>query len=836
MGSKDMRKTKAELADELADLRRRLKNAEKRSARLKRAGEELKKTHDELKERLSFLISASPAVIYSAEASGNYAATFISKNAKEQTGYEPSQFVDDPDFWAGHVHPEERKRVLAGMSKIFEDDYCEHEYRFLYKDGTYHWMRDRSKLIRDADGATVEIIGSWEDVTWIKKAEQEMQRQSRELETAYKGLEKKVGERTAELSESNRELEKEVAERKQAGEELRKSEEKYRAVFEQAADSIVLIDTSTGELVEFNDRTHQNLGYTREEFERLTIPEFEVIASAAEVEKHFRKIIETGSDVFETKHRTKGGEVRDIHVSSKAIALEGKDFIQTIWRDISDRKRAEEALKNERDYLIGVFGAMEDGVYIVDRDHDIKYVNPALIRDFGEYLGRKCHEYFIGLSEPCPECKMEEVLSGETARREWYSERNNKTYDLLDSPLKNPDGGVSKITIFRDITDRKQIEEERLRSGKLESVGILAGGIAHDFNNILTGIMGNISLARMRLPENVQAAELLGESEAACMRAAGLTRQLLTFAKGGEPVVEAASISELIRQSVEFSLRGSNVKCDFSLPDDLWPARVDPGQIGQVVNNLIINADQAMPEGGVIKVTAENLSFGAPPPLEDGEYIRITIEDQGVGIPNEYLPKIFDPFFTTKEKGSGLGLATSYSIVNKHRGLIAVDSEPGKGTVFTIHLPASSEEAARDGARVEVEDVKLQGARVLVMDDEEIVRSLAARVLGRLGCEVEEAEDGEEAVDKYLGARASGRPFDAVIIDLTIPGGMGGQETIKRLIDIDPEVKAIVASGYSNDPVMANHEDYGFSGMVAKPFKVEELSSLLIGLVKTRKQ
>lgn len=366
---------------------------------------------------------------------------------------------------------------------------------------------------------------------------------------------------------------------------------------------------------------------------------------------------------------------------------------------------------------------------------------------------------------------------------------------------------------------------------KLESVGILAGGIAHDFNNLLTAIVGNISLAKMRAGSEDKNLKMLIEAEKACFRAKELTQQLLTFSKGGAPIKKATHIDELVKDSAAFTLSGSMTRPEFYIMDNLWPVEVDEGQVSQVINNLILNANQAMYGGGIIEVRCENIVLGKEDtlPLTRGRYIKITVKDQGCGIAKEHLEKIFDPYFTTKKKGSGLGLSTTYSIVKKHDGHIAVESELGKGTAFYIYLPASEKEVSREKG-AEEEHIAGKG-RILVMDDEEVVREVAGGMAAHLGYEVDFAEDGAKAIELYRKAKKSGKSFDVVIMDLTIPGGMGGEEAMKKLLEIDPSVKAIVSSGYSNDPVMADYKKHGFSGVIAKPYKIAEMSSVINSVI-----
>jgi signal transduction histidine kinase/ActR/RegA family two-component response regulator len=387
------------------------------------------------------------------------------------------------------------------------------------------------------------------------------------------------------------------------------------------------------------------------------------------------------------------------------------------------------------------------------------------------------------------------------------------------------------IAFVRNITERKQRDQELLRLSKLESVAVLAGGIAHDFNNILAAVVGNLSVAKDLTSPSTELHEILCDSEAAALRAKKLVKQLLTFSKGGEPVRKVTQLGELLRDWTRFALSGSNVGSSFAIAEDLWPVDVDEGQIGQVVDNLVINAKQAMPLGGALSVAAANVTLGAADavsPLPPGRYIRVAVKDGGVGIRKEDLPRIFDPYFTTKKSGSGLGLATVYAIVKRHGGHVTVTSHEGVGSEFAVLLPAADAGPCLGAER----GVAPRGrGRVLVMDDEELVRRTARRMLEHLGYACELASDGAEAVAAYRSARLACRPFDAVIMDLTVPGGLGGKDALRELLALDPQVKAIVSSGYSEEPIMADYRRHGFCGIVMKPYAVEELAQALHAVV-----
>jgi PAS domain S-box-containing protein len=510
--------------------------------------------------------------------------------------------------------------------------------------------------------------------------------------------------------------------------------------------------------------------------------------------------------------------------------------------DITATRRAEEALAAEKERLSVTLRAMSESVITTDVSGVIQFMNPAAASLTGwhesESVGRAaadvCQLESNRTEEPV-EIPVTRVARGDIVAELPLQTRlvnrhgQRRLIEGCCAPIHAVDSRViGTVFVFRDVTDQERLEQELIRATRLESVGVLAGGIAHDFNNILTAIMGNLTLAQLDVQPGSPAVASLRSAEKASLRARDLTQQLLTFAKGGDPVRAAVQLDAIVREMTTFALHGSQVKAEFALAPDLWPADADKGQIGRVVQNLVINAVQAMPRGGTLQIAARNEPQNglSHPALEPGNYIQIAITDTGEGIRAEHLARIFGPYFTTKQSGTGLGLAAVYSIVKKHRGHIEVESQVGKGTTFRIWLPARLEEVERAASRTPWDPDHMKG-RVLFMDDEEIIRNMAVVLLQRFGLSVYCASDGAEAVEKYRAAFSAKKPYDLVIMDLTVPGGMGGLAALRLLREIDPGVKAIVSSGYSSDPVLANYRAHGFAAMVAKPYEVTDLARVL---------
>ena len=420
----------------------------------------------------------------------------------------------------------------------------------------------------------------------------------------------------------------------------------------------------------------------------------------------------------------------------------------------------------------------------------------------------------------------------QTCEIKMKSRKSTQFYAKLESiTVKDVQGKDVLRSSLIDITDSKNLESQLLQVQKMESIGTLTGGIAHDFNNLLTAILNNIYLSKMNIDTPHKSYKSLETAEKVVMQAKTLTQQLLTFSRGGSPVRKTISLINIIAESANFALSGTNVTCDFDISKDLWPVEADASQVNQVIQNVVVNASQSMPDGGTIHLYAENNVLGsvADVPLPEGRYVKISISDHGIGIDNEHLQRIFEPYYTTKQAGSGLGLAVCYSIIKNHGGHISSESTLGQGSTFTLYLPASDKKIP---VEVSSEKKHISGAgKILIMDDEESVRDSMGAVLMEGGYDVEYASDGLKAIAKYKEAIESSHPFDAVLMDLTIPGGMGGKEAIKRLRNIDPNVKAIVLSGYSDDTVMSHFSDYGFSDALQKPYRPETLSEIVSNLL-----
>jgi two-component system cell cycle sensor histidine kinase/response regulator CckA len=505
--------------------------------------------------------------------------------------------------------------------------------------------------------------------------------------------------------------------------------------------------------------------------------------------------------------------------------------------ELIERNRARTALRDSARTMTGILENTTDGFFALDRDWKLIYVNPKAALLLGcprdTLLGENLWTKFPELCGSIFETNYRKTMSEARAMEFEATDPSGKTW--FEVHAFPSDDGTS--VFFRDITARKRMEEERLKTSKLESLGTLAGGIAHDLNNVLTVISGNISLAQIGASEKTASIlPFLSKAGQAAEHAAHLSSQLLTFAKGGAPLKRIASVAEVLEHASEFALHGSNLRAAIDIPADLWKAEIDGGQIEQVVNALMLNAREAMPHGGTVTLFARNHKIKESDALlPPGRYLKITISDHGNGIPPDLTIKIFDPYFTTKALGSGLGLSISYSMVKKHGGLLHLESSSTEGSTFAFYLPATERKASVPEVRVSEHHFHFNHQRILVMDDDAGIRDLTSQLLGTLGYKVTAVPDGREAVLIYERAFRRGESFQAVILDATVRGGMGGVATIERLRGLDPEVTAIICSGYSDEAALSEFLAYGFRGALPKPFTCGELCDALQRALATRK-
>jgi PAS domain S-box-containing protein len=551
--------------------------------------------------------------------------------------------------------------------------------------------------------------------------------------------------------------------------------------------------------------------------------------------------------------RTRRHKTFPVEISLSQMIVDKQVLFVAMVRDVTERRRFEQEIAADKESLAVTLRSIEDGVITTDVQGKIIMINNAGENLTGwtskEAIGRSLKSVYNIAIDLQAQARAQKTGSRNEAQSILLSMPENATLhsrqgrehviEQVASPIRDSKNEVAGVVlVFRDITERQRNEAERRKAETLEQLGLLAGGIAHDFNNLLTAIIGNISLASLLLPPNDEMGTRLNDAKNASMRARDLAQQLLTFARGGAPIKKTASIGKLIQDTVSFSLRGSHSRSEFLFGADLWPAEIDPGQISQVIANLVVNADQAMPNGGTLRVSCDNFSYDsattpAVTDLPPGDYIRIAIRDEGTGISEECIKRIFDPYFTTKAKGNGLGLATTYSIIKNHNGLINVESKVHFGSTFTIYLPALRHHQVPVEPPRQMNEVVSGTGRILIVDDEEAIRDLVEFTLDRLGYKVSQAESALEGVELYRQKLEAGERFDAVILDLTLPGGMGGKEALKRLIEIDPTVNAIVSSGYAMDATMSRYQDFGFRGVIAKPYEAAELGKIVHEVIES---
>ena len=631
---------------------------------------------------------------------------------------------------------------------------------------------------------------------------------------------------------------------------LRASAEELQAIYDTANEAIFVHEMGTDRIVDCNQRACEMFRYDRDRLAKCSIADLSEGTPPYE-EAHAqllgKRAVAQGPQLFEWRSRRSDGTCFWSEASLRLSTIGGKTRVLAAIRDITDRKRGEEALRQSEERFMTIFRTSPEAMLITRfSDGMCLDVNDAFLAQTGftreEIAGHSARSGGVNLwvdpelrTAMLPELEAKKVVRGLKAK---YRRKDGTVLvGLLSASLIDVGSDTCIISTVVDITATRAMEDMMVRTERLESLGVLAGGIAHDFNNLLSGVFGYLDLARgsLRAHNLKEAEESLSDALSVFGRTRALTQQLLTFAKGGTPLRKTQPVDELVRKAVAFATSGSNCEVSFNSSRETWLCDVDEHQIGQAIDNLTINAKQAMPWGGHLDVRVENVPGAEMPKhLPARDHVHISVRDTGKGIRSEQLPRIFDPFFTTKPQGSGLGLATADSIVRKHDGHIEAESQVEAGSVFHVWLPRAHEET--QPMSLSDADGHRGRGQVLVLDDETFILNIAASILRRSGYEVSLAKNAEQAVAMAELALASGKPFRAAILDLTIPGGPGGKEIVHRLKVIDPTIKVLASSGYASDDVMARPRDFGFDGSVPKPYSVQDLCAAMAGLFPSESQ
>jgi PAS domain S-box-containing protein len=718
---------------------------------------------------------------------------------------DPRRFGATQEAYLHAVHPEDRLQVQhAHADSLANRSPFEVTYRLPMTDGRVKFVRMRGTTSYGREGKPLRSFGTVQDIT----------------------------------------------ERVQGEQHLHDSEAKFRALLE-APDAMVIADAATGVIREANHAAELLLQQPASAIIGRHLTDMQPPDRAEQTEHDFPHNTPAEGSWRATSILRADGTALPVEVLVRSVAVDNRPLLLGIFRDVSDRKRAEDALRQTREFMQNVLDAVDTGYVIINPDLRIVSANNAYAKLAGlplaDLVGKHCLESGNGRDGAlCEQCGVRSTLESGQPAASVHQHRHlrGKAMDVetRSYPLRDAAGKVvSVIVTVADITDRFRLDEQVRNAQKLESVGILAGGIAHDFNNLLAGILGSVSLARMTVIPGSKTDSLLQTAEEACSHATELSHRLLTFAKGGSPHKKVTTIREVLRDAVMLALSGSNVSLKVSFADNLLPVDVDENQMRQVFNNLAINAKEAMPHGGTLMVSARNMQLAdrQRPGLSAGHFVRIDFRDTGSGIPPENIGRIFDPYFTTKalgaRKGQGLGLTICHSIVQKHGGSIDAESVQGQGTTFTIHLPIAQKAAPPPAPRPAGARVLRPASRkrVMIMDDDETIRLILPEMLEHLGFEVTAVPDSASAVTAFRTAKETGSPYAIVILDLTIPGGKGGVDTLAELKRLDPEIVAVISTGYADDPIVTNFAENGFTGAIAKPYSMDRLSEMLASVLRT---
>jgi PAS domain S-box-containing protein len=744
-----------------------------------------------MQEQLSLatrIINLSGAMLWQWRPDERWSIDYVSDNVVPLLGYYPDTLCGGQCSYLDLVHPQDRPRLCREVGDAIADsgvlEFTHQPYRLVREDGRVCWVEDCTRILRDEQGQIIHFEGVVLDIT--------------------------------------------------DSIESRRKQQVLATMIDIAPNAITIHDTA-GKFLFANQKTYAMHGFSPHEFAQLNLAELDTPMDAARMKSRFAEIAQQGEARFEVEHYRHDGSIFPLEVYAKQIQWDGHPAVLSIATDISERREVERRLQHSEERYRSMFENMATGVAMYraiegGRDFVFESMNAAAERithiTRQEAMGRSLLELFPNMAKAGLLAALEQVWqSGESVHLEPFYHKDGSREGWRENRIyKLPGGEV--VALFDDVSERKKSEERLIKNQRLDSLGLLAGGIAHDFNNLLAGIFGYIDMASTESTQS-SVRSTLDKAMVAIDRARNLTAQLLTFAKGGSPVLKNEPLVPFLQQTVQFALSGASVECRFELEQVLHWCRMDKNQMAQVIDNLIINAKQAMVQGGTIVVRAGNVRVGAGEfvTLAPGEYVHIAIADSGSGISADHLNRIFDPFFTTKKSGNGLGLATCHAIVKRHGGLIDAESELGVGSVFHLYLPAAT--AASPAPACSAGATHQGQGTVVVLDDEEVIRDTIGAMLESFGYRPVLLENSSRALDFCKAEAGAGREVVALCCDLTIPGDLGCREIASGVREFFPAIVAFVLSGYGDDPLMQQPQNYGFSASLKKPFMRRELAGLL---------